>query len=123
MAIIDITGGYLYWQRGREKVRIEAWGKDALRVRATKNAEIDLKEDWALLPKGEIEGVVRLQTVGGSLPVVEAGVVVAHDLQVQRHGVGDGLVVLHQKDAVLHTKTPLVSLSIGYHAWEKEDAE
>ena len=53
MAIIDITGGYLYWQRGREKVRIEAWGKDALRVRATKNAEIDLKEDWALLPKGE----------------------------------------------------------------------
>ena len=57
MAIIDITGGYLYWQRGREKVRIEAWGKDALRVRATKNAEIDLKEDWALLPKGEIEGV------------------------------------------------------------------
>lgn len=53
MAIIDITAGYLYWQRGREKIRIEAWGKDALRVRATKNSEIDLKDDWALLPKGE----------------------------------------------------------------------
>ncbi len=57
MAIIDITKGYLYYQRGREKVRIEAWGKDGLRVRVSMNAEVDTKEDWALLPKGECNDV------------------------------------------------------------------
>ena len=53
MAIIDISKGYLYYQKGREKIRIDAWGKDGLRVRVTYEAQIDEREDWALLPKPE----------------------------------------------------------------------
>ena len=53
MAIIDISSNILYWQRGREKIRIEGWGENSLRVRASMNEKIDLSEDWALLPKEE----------------------------------------------------------------------
>lgn len=39
----------LYWRYGREEMRIEPWGEDALRVRATLTAW-PKDEDWALLP-------------------------------------------------------------------------
>ncbi len=51
MAIIDISKGALYWQRGREKILIEPWGKDSLRVRVSCNSSIDTQENWALLPQ------------------------------------------------------------------------
>ena len=50
MAITDIQNGILYYQNGREKMRIEPWGEDSLRVRVTYAAQIDEGEDWALLP-------------------------------------------------------------------------
>jgi len=83
MAIIDITGGYLYWQRGREKVRIEAWGKDALRVRATKNADIDLTEDWALLPKVECADVELIRDEEKDTVSIRNGKIKA---LIDRHG-------------------------------------
>ena len=83
MAIIDITAGYLYWQRGREKIRIEAWGKDALRVRATKNAQIDLQEDWALLPKGELPDVELARDEENNTVSIRNGKIKA---VIDRHG-------------------------------------
>ena len=47
MAVMDITGNRLYWQQDTEKILIEPWGKDGLRVRVTRNGSFDDK-DWAL---------------------------------------------------------------------------
>ena len=47
MAVMDITGNRLYWQQDTEKILIEPWGKDGLRVRVTRNGSFDGK-DWAL---------------------------------------------------------------------------
>ena len=51
MAIIQCDNGFLYYQEGREKIRIEPWGKDSLRVRVTNNYTIDESQDWALMDK------------------------------------------------------------------------
>ena len=56
----------LVYKRAHETVRIEGWGENALRVRATKNASFS-KEDWALgygtshaeVTIGERESVIR----------------------------------------------------------------
>ena len=50
MSIVDISNDYLYYQRGREKIRIEPWGKDSLRIRVT-YSESFLDENWALMPE------------------------------------------------------------------------
>ena len=47
MAVMDITGNRLYWQQDTEKILIEPWGRDGLRVRVTRNGSFDGK-DWAL---------------------------------------------------------------------------
>ena len=39
MAVMDITGNRLYWQQDTEKILIEPWGKDGLRVRVTASME------------------------------------------------------------------------------------
>lgn len=51
-----------------EKVRIEAWGKNALRIRATKEAEMP-DEDWALLNgnRAQEEPVIAIGENGGSI--------------------------------------------------------
>ena len=41
----------LVWQFDTEKLWIEAWGKDALRVRCTQNSKMD-DQTWALLEAG-----------------------------------------------------------------------
>ena len=66
MAIREMKDGVLTYQTGREKIRIEAWGKDSLRVRATRNYAVDTEKDWALLPRpdsfrAEIREEVLLQ--------------------------------------------------------------
>ena len=70
MAITDIQNGILYYQNGREKMRIEPWGEDSLRVRVTYAAQIDEGEDWALLPKPEARDVELTQDdAKGSLSI------------------------------------------------------
>lgn len=44
---------YLEYRYDNETVRIEPWGKNALRVRATQNSEFTI-QDWALL-RSEIQ--------------------------------------------------------------------
>ncbi|MCQ2400143.1 MAG: family 31 glucosidase, partial [Clostridia bacterium] len=51
MAIVKMDEGFLFYQEGREKIRIEPWGKDSLRVRVTHNYEIDFSQNWALMDK------------------------------------------------------------------------
>ena len=56
MAIFSREGGRLIRLSDYEKLWIEPWGKDSLRVRATCQAEMPL-EDWALIApeSGEAE--------------------------------------------------------------------
>ncbi|MBQ7921721.1 MAG: family 31 glucosidase [Clostridia bacterium] len=49
----------LYWRYGREELRIEPWGKDALRVRATLTAW-PKDEDWALLPPASTDAEIHI---------------------------------------------------------------
>ena len=56
MAVMDITGNRLYWQQDTEKILIEPWGKDGLRVRVTRNGSFDapgavLRKEGFLMPK------------------------------------------------------------------------
>lgn len=65
--------GRLIYHYDAEELWIEPWGKNAVRVRATKNAQMPL-DDWALLPKsendleeGEKEVRIRVTEEGGEL--------------------------------------------------------
>ena len=65
--------GRLIYHYDAEELWIEPWGKNAVRVRATKNAQMPL-DDWALLPKsendleeGEKEVRIRVTEAGGEL--------------------------------------------------------
>lgn len=52
MDTIQLFEDHLLWQYDDHLLRIEAWGKNSLRVRATKAAQIDTSHAWALLPPG-----------------------------------------------------------------------
>ncbi len=41
----------LVWRFDAQTLWVEPWGPHSLRVRATQNAQMDVQEDWALLPK------------------------------------------------------------------------
>lgn len=65
--------GRLIYHYDAEELWIEPWGKNAVRVRATKNAQMPL-DDWSLLPKsendleeGEKEVRIRVTEAGGEL--------------------------------------------------------
>ena len=49
MGQFSVGANTLQWTHGHEKVLIEPWGPDSLRVRATTNAELATR-DWTLLP-------------------------------------------------------------------------
>ncbi len=53
MALYAIEGGALIRREDTELLRIEPWGRDAIRVRVTRNPEIDFSQDWALIPRKE----------------------------------------------------------------------
>ena len=52
MDTIHLFDDHLLWQYDDHILRIDAWGENSLRVRATKGARIDTAQDWALLPPG-----------------------------------------------------------------------
>ena len=61
MAIFEKQGNRLVFLYDAEKLWIEPWGPDSLRVRATKDASMP-EEDWALLPPAPAgEGEVRIE--------------------------------------------------------------
>ena len=72
--MLRIENGALIREFGAEKIKIEAWGRDGLRVRATVLAEIDESRDWALLPKGREKAEV---SVDGDSAVLRNGSIAA----------------------------------------------
>jgi alpha-D-xyloside xylohydrolase len=58
--------GKLFFQYDNEMVCIEAWGPNALRVRATKNAEFN-PENWALESSKGTKGIIKISKI----PAVE----------------------------------------------------
>ena len=60
------NGNALCYRYGAERLRIEPWGKNALRVRAWKQAEPD-PQDWALLPQDGCDPVIEVREDGGSI--------------------------------------------------------
>ncbi len=65
MSRFTVDNNKLVYRFDAEKLWIEPWGKDALRVRATKCAEMPLK-DWALLPQEEIKAEITLNDDGSA---------------------------------------------------------
>lgn len=59
MDTIRLFEDHLIWQYDDHILRIEAWSENSLRVRATKSAQIDTTQDWALLP--HTEGAIRFE--------------------------------------------------------------
>ena len=66
--------GALIRQSGPEVLKIEAWGKNGLRIRATALAALDESRDWALLPKGPERAEI---TVEGESALVRNGDIAA----------------------------------------------
>ena len=60
------NGNALCYRYGAERLRIEPWGENALRVRAWKQAEPD-PQDWALLPQADCAPVIQVREDGGSI--------------------------------------------------------
>lgn len=59
-------GKALCYRYGAERLRIEPWGENSLRVRAWKQAEPD-PQDWALLPQADCDPVIQVREDGGSI--------------------------------------------------------
>ena len=64
--MLRIDNKALCWRYGREEMRIEPWGKDALRIRATVTAGPQ-DENWALLPAAETEPVISVGDESASI--------------------------------------------------------
>lgn len=60
------NGNALCYRYGAERLRIEPWGENSLRVRAWKQAEPD-PQDWALLPQADCDTVIQVREDGGSI--------------------------------------------------------
>ena len=59
-------GGTLYWQYDAEKLRIDAWGEDGLRVRATQREQFE-HEDWALLSGDSAHARIEIDADGARI--------------------------------------------------------
>ena len=72
--MIHVEDGTLIREFGSEKLQIEAWGRNGLRLRATALGAIDEGRDWALLPKGGERAEVILE---GETALVRNGEIAA----------------------------------------------
>lgn len=77
--VFSVVGDRLVRRYDDELLWIEPWGKDSLRVRATKMARMP-DEDWALLPPGECRAQIR---VGQEEASIQNG---RHPGRLQRRG-------------------------------------
>ena len=66
MERLKCGGGALEFRYDSETVRVEAWGKDSLRVRATRLYEMP-KEDWALLKQEESWCEINISETEGTI--------------------------------------------------------
>jgi alpha-D-xyloside xylohydrolase len=72
--MLHVEKGVLFRDSGSEKLRIEAWGKNGLRLRSTVLATIDESRDWALLPKGREMADIKIE---GDSAVIANGAIAA----------------------------------------------
>lgn len=61
--MLDCKDGKLVFRYDAEEVWIEAWGQNALRVRATKEDKMP-EEDWALYHRGNAVGEITFTERG-----------------------------------------------------------
>jgi alpha-D-xyloside xylohydrolase len=74
MAILRKVGDALVRDEDHEILMIEAWGPDALRVRATKGPSMP-EEDWALLPlSGARSAAVRIEIAEGCATITNGSI-------------------------------------------------
>ena len=66
MERLKCVGGALEFRYDSETVWVEAWGKDSLRVRATRLYEMP-KEDWALLKQEESWCEINISETEGTI--------------------------------------------------------
>ena len=55
---LELKGDAVYWEGEGELLKLEPWGENALRFRASKRLEIP-DEDWTLLPPGKHRALVE----------------------------------------------------------------
>ena len=56
----------LVYHYDAEELWIEGWGKNGLRIRATKNAQMPA-EDWALNPEAKTSGEIEFTEAGAGM--------------------------------------------------------
>ena len=64
--MLRIENEKLIFHYDAEEVWIEAWGNNALRIRATKECRMP-EEDWALCKRGEAESRIELTETGAKI--------------------------------------------------------
>lgn len=79
MDTIHLFEDHLLWQYDDHILRIEAWGENSLRVRATKAAQIDTSQDWALLPAGD--SALKLEPIENGYRVSNGKIQASIDFQ------------------------------------------
>ena len=89
--MFKIDNHRLVFQYDAEKLWIEPWGENSLRVRATKNGQMP-DEDWALIPQAESKAGI---TLGEEYAEIENGKIIA---RVSRFG---KIVIRNQQGKVL----------------------
>lgn len=83
----------LLWKRNDHQLRIEPWGPNSLRVRATKSRRFDLEQDWALLPPKHVTPVFT--ETDHSITISNGNVSATVDMQgrvTYRNGRGELLI-------------------------------
>lgn len=73
MAILRQNGNRLIREMDGEKLWIEGWGKNGLRVRCTRLMQMDESNNWALLPKKEEAQI----TISGQTAIITNGLIQA----------------------------------------------
>lgn len=68
MNAFEIDGNGVLWRGDGETLSVQAWGADAVRVRARLHAEV-LDRDWALLPPPDVVAHVEVHDTGATVQV------------------------------------------------------
>mgnify|MGYP004701275667 FL=1 len=96
MAVIEQKENSLYWSHDSEKLLIQPWGKDSIRVRSTKNDDFTSGQNWALLDPEKTDSKV---TIDGQTGSVTNGDITA---EINEYGIlkfvkGNGKVLVEER--------------------------
>jgi alpha-D-xyloside xylohydrolase len=85
------SGNRLIGRQGQETVWVEPWGRNSLRVRVTREAQMD-PQDWALTdkPAAESEGSITIEEVELVEPWIPEAQKAAHTQRAQKASIRNG---------------------------------